>query len=169
MPARSQCVRVIDHGWRQKGVKSRMTHQVKKKKLTTVLVHIHRSHAEKATKLFAITNSQGPNHDLQERRFQTAVMHRTETRHFLFQKTQEYNRNNGETTYFSPPGWLSFHMKGKIGWWQQSSKYTIPKPGEFPILCLLAKEISLYVKMTTSRMMFCSPCLLYLHVLWNSN
>lgn len=67
-------------------MKSRMTHQVKKEKQTTVLVRIHRSHAEKATKLFAITNSQGPNHDLQERRIQTAVMHRAETKHFLFQR-----------------------------------------------------------------------------------
>lgn len=66
-----------------------MTHQVKKEKLTTVLVHIHRSQAEKATKLFAITNSQGPNHDLQERRIQTADTHIAETRHFPFQRKQE--------------------------------------------------------------------------------
>lgn len=70
-------------------MKSRMTHQEKKEKLTTVLVHIHRSQAEKATELFALINSQGPNNDLQERRIQTAVMHRAETRHSLFQRKQE--------------------------------------------------------------------------------
>lgn len=143
-------------------MKPRMTHQAKKEKLTTVLVHIHRSHAEKATKLFAITKSQGPNHDLQEKRIQTADTHREI---FPFKENKKYNRNNEETAYFSPTGRLPSHMKGKIGLSQQSSKYTVPNLGEFPILCLfLAKEISLFVKPTTSTIMSCSPCPSYLHV-----
>lgn len=67
-------------------MKSRMTHQVKEEKLSTMAVHIQRSHAEKPTRhLFVINNDQGPNHKLQEARIQTAGMHTAEIPQFLFQ------------------------------------------------------------------------------------
>lgn len=115
---------IIDHGW--KGVKARMTHQVKEEKLTTMAVHIQRSHVEKPTRhLFVITNGQGPNHNLQERRLQTAGTHTAEIPQFLFQAKQDktYNLNNKETVHASSSGRLPSHMKGKIGWSQESSKY----------------------------------------------
>lgn len=134
-------------------MKSRMTHQVEKEKLTTVLVHIHRSHAEKATKPFVITNSQGPNHDLQERRIHTAVMHRAETRHLLFQRNKKYNRNNEETAYFSSTGSLPSHMKGEIGWSQQSSKYLkSPILENFPLyVCSLQRRFHSMLKQQHSQ------------------
>lgn len=57
-------MRIIAHGWRYKGLKSphqvneEMTHQVKEEKLTTMAVHIQRSHVEKHKRhLFVITKA----------------------------------------------------------------------------------------------------------------
>lgn len=67
---------IIGHGYKKKGVKSRLIPPVEEEKLNTMAVHLQRSYAEKPTmNLSGIINCPELNHTLQERRLQREGIH----------------------------------------------------------------------------------------------
>lgn len=101
-----------------------MKHQLEEEKLTIMAVHTWKSHPEKPTRQeFVITNNQGPNQNLQERRLQTTGTQTAEISHFLFQINKMYNLNKEESAHAFLSGKWPSHMKEKIGWSQESSEY----------------------------------------------
>lgn len=101
-----------------------MTHQVKEEKLTTMAVHIQRSHAEKPERhLFVITKAK--DQIIAFKQGDSGLQIHTQLKYqiFSFKQNKMDNLKNKETARASLSGRLPSCMKGTTGWSQESSEY----------------------------------------------